>query len=239
MKKLLIILSTFIVLFISVPNESHTVQNKFSVKQLNFDNLGIDGKINVIEIFKDAISYEVTNKNHREYDFYVNANYFTIENIPVGEVVIDGKVVRRNNKNGGYFTTDGKSPKFYYNRRPSGVMFSSQTHTPIIMDGNPNTRIFNKSWARIKLPRLVIGKKSNGNIVVIHTIGKTRCSVSDFYNISKSLQLKDALMLDGGASIEVGLTYKNFNYKYQIVSDIERKIGKVPTPSVFIVGNFN
>jgi hypothetical protein len=46
-------------------------------------------------------------------------------------------------------------------------------------------------------------------------------------------------MFDGGASIEVGVSYKNVEYKYQIVSDIQRKIGNVPTPSVFIVGTFN
>ena len=46
-------------------------------------------------------------------------------------------------------------------------------------------------------------------------------------------------MFDGGASIEVGVSYKNVNYNYQIVSDLNRKIGNVPTPSVFIVGNFN
>ena len=46
-------------------------------------------------------------------------------------------------------------------------------------------------------------------------------------------------MFDGGASIEVGVRYKNVNYKYQIVSDLERVLGDVPTPSVFIVGEFN
>jgi len=37
----------------------------------------------------------------------------------------------------------------------------------------------------------------------------------------------------------VGVNYKNVDYKYQIVSDINRKLGNVPTPSVFIVGDFN
>jgi hypothetical protein len=37
----------------------------------------------------------------------------------------------------------------------------------------------------------------------------------------------------------VGVRYKDVKYNYQIVSDIERILGKVPTPSVFIVGNFD
>ena len=175
----------------------------------------------------------------RNYDFYINANYFTIDNIPVGEVKINGKVVKHKNKNGGFFTSNGKSPSFYFKKRPNQVLYSSQTHTPIIRNGVPNYKIFNQKWARYKLPRLIIGENKNKDIIVLHTIDNTRCSVKDFYNIAKSQGLVNALMFDGGASIEVGVSYKNVNYNYQIVSDLKRKIGNVPTPSVFIVGDFN
>lgn len=226
--------------FTFVPDRNLSVDDKFNIYQINLlDKFSINGKINVIEIKKNSLNYKVVNKNHRNYDFYVNANYFTIDNIPVGEVIINGKIIKKKNSFGGFFTTDGKTPKFYYNNRPNGVLYSSQTHTPIIMNGVANKKIFTQRWAKYKLPRLIIGRKKNNDIIVIHTVDNTKCSVSDFYKISKSLGLVDALMLDGGASIEVGLTYGDINYKYQIVSDLQRKIGKVPTPSVFIVGTFN
>ena len=117
-------------------------------------------------------------------------------------------------------------------------MYSSQTHTPLIKNGVGYTKMFNKKWARYRLPRLVIGENKNGDIVVVHTIGTTGCSISEFYQISKSLGMVNALMFDGGASIEVGVKYKSINYKYQIHSDISRKIFNIPTPSVFIIGNF-
>lgn len=248
MKKLiLIVVILFICIFFVSYNTLKTdsiddsqVNEKVKITKIDLsDKLKINGYVNMIKLTKNSLSYKVTNNGHRNYNFYMNANYFTIDNTPVGEVKINGKTVQRKNKNGGYFTSDGKSPSFYFKKRPNGVLYSSQTHTPIIINGKPNYTIFNKKWAKYKLPRLIIGENKNKDIIVLHTIDDTRCSVNDFYRIAKNQGLVNALMFDGGASIEVGVNYKNIEYKYQIVSDVERKLGNVPTPSVFIVGNFN
>jgi hypothetical protein len=248
MKKFILILS---ILFLCVSFVSYNsfknvfsndsqINEKVKITKIDLsDKFKINGYVNMIKLTKNSLSYKVTNRNHRNYNFYINANYFTIDNIPVGEVKIDGKTIQHKNKNGGFFTSNGKSPSFYFKKRPSKVLYSSQTHTPIIMNGYPNYKIFNKKWAKYKLPRLIIGENKNKDIIVLHTIDNTRCSVKEFYNIAKSQGLVNALMFDGGASIEVGVSYKNVNYNYQIVSDLNRKIGDVPTPSVFIVGNFN
>jgi len=248
MKKLI---SIIVILFICIFFVSYStlktdsiynsqVNEKVKITKIDLsDKLKINGYVNMIKLTKNSLSYKVTNNGHRNYNFYINANYFTIDNTPVGEVKIDGKTVQHKNKNGGYFTSNGKSPSFYFKKRPNGVLYSSQTHTPIIINGKPNYKIFNKKWAKYKLPRLIIGENKNKDIIVLHTIEDTRCSVNDFYQIAKSQGLVNALMFDGGASIEVGVNYKNVKYKYQIVSDTQRKLGNVPTPSVFIVGNFN
>lgn len=238
------ILSLFVLLcvvgFVNFNTNKPIVNNeKVKINKIDLsEKFKITGCVNVITITKNTMSYGVTNKNHRENNFYMNANYFTINNTPVGEVRVNGKTIKSKNKNGGYFTSNGKSPHFYYNKRPSNVLYSSQTHTPIIINNIPNSKIFNKKWAKYKLPRLVIGENKKGDIIVIHTVDNTRCSVFDFYQISKSLGLVNCLMFDGGASIEVGVFYKDIKYEYQIVSDLERKFLKIPTPSVFIVGNF-
>ena len=248
MKKLILILSVLFLCISFVNNNSFKnmfsndsqMNEKVKITKIDLsDKFKINGVVNMIKLTKNSLSYKVTNKNHRNYDFYINSNYFTIDNIPVGEVKINGKVVKHKNKNGGFFTSNGKSPSFYFKKRPNRVLYSSQTHTPIIRNGVPNYKIFNQKWARYKLPRLIIGENKNKDIIVLHTIDNTRCSVKDFYNIAKSQGLVNALMFDGGASIEVGVSYKNVNYNYQIVSDLKRKIGNIPTPSVFIVGNFN
>lgn len=221
-------------------SDNKLYNDKFEIRKMGFNEiLGRDGLVNVIVLKKKSLSYEVVNKNHRSYDFYMNANYFTKENIPVGEVIINKKTYSKINNGTGFFTTDGNTPSFSYVKHSKDVKYSCQTHTPLIRNGNGYPKIFSKKWAKIKLPRLVIGENKYGDIIIIHTIEDTRCSVSEMYEISKNQGMVNALMFDGGASIEIGLRYKNFKYRYQIVSDLERKFFNVPTPSVFIVGNFN
>ena len=234
---LLILIIGFCLIFYSNAN---VTSNKYvSISKVELNKFKILGEVNVIRINKNRMSYRVVNKNHQNNNFYINANYFMKDNTPIGEVKINGKTVQKRNKGGGFFTSNGSNPTFYFKNRPLGVKFSVQTHTPIINNGTPNSIIFNKKWARSKLPRLIIGENKNRDIVVIHTINNTRCSVLDFYKIAKNQGLINALMLDGGASIEVGLNYKNINYNYQIISDVGRKMRNIPYPTVFIVGNFN
>jgi exopolysaccharide biosynthesis protein len=245
-KYILNVLTLFIFIFFvnydTSNNKTRTsqVNEKIEITKLNlYKDFKINGYVSVIKIKKNSLSYKIVDQDHRKYDFYMNANYFTINDKPVGEVKIDGKTIQHKNKNGSYFTSDGNAPTFYYKERPNKVKYSSQTHTPVIMNETPNYSIFNKKWAENKLPRLIIGENKNKDIIVIHTVDGTRCSVHDFYRISKSQGLVNAYMFDGGTSIEVGVKYGNINYKYQIVSDVIRKLINIPTPSVFIVGNFN
>ena len=193
-------------------------------------------EIGVIKINKNKMNYSVTNRGHKNFNFYVNANYFG--KTPVGEVKIDGKVVNKKNKNGGFFTTNGKTPKFYFNTRPSKLKFSSQTHTVGIINGRVNDRIFNQGWAKIKVHRLMVGEDVNGNIIIIHSRNLGFLTVSEICEIGKKLGVYNGLIFDGGASVEIGLKDGNINYSYQCVGDLTRKLFNVPTPSVFIVGNF-
>jgi hypothetical protein len=242
--------STFLFLFVNSLLISFTSQEKkpesFRSRSKQFEVINIDlasyckidGKAKVIKIFRNSADFKVTDKNHESYDFWMNANYFMENGTPLGEVKIKGKTIHRKNSGGGFFTTDGKDPKFYFGTRPQNVKYSSQTHTPVINKGNPNYKIFNRSWAKIKVPRLMIGEDSQKNIYICHTTGISGCSIQDFYKLASKLKLKNVLMFDGGASIEVGIKKGDFTYRYQKVSDLERDLFNVPAPKVFIVGNF-
>jgi len=193
-------------------------------------------EVGVIKIYKNRMDYSVTNQNHEDFNFYVNANYF--DKNPLGEVKIDGKVISKKNKNGGFFTTDGKTPKFYFNNRPNRVKYSSQTHTVGIIRGKVNERIFNQNWAKLKVHRLMVGEDINGNIIVIHSRNLGFLTVAEICKIAEKLGVHNGLIFDGGASVEVGLRDGKTKYSYQCVGDLTRKLFNVPTPSVFIVGNF-
>ena len=84
----------------------------------------------------------------------------------------------------------------------------------------------------------MICEDSQRNIYICHTTGISGCSIQDFYKLASKLGLKNVLMFDGGASIEVGIKKGDFTYSYQRVSDLERSLFDIPAPKVFIVGNF-
>ena len=197
---------------------------------------GYNGTISVIKIKKNFFNYKVVNKSHRNYDFYVNANYF--DKTPVGEVITDGKKISHTNSGGGFFTTNGKSPSFYYGSHPK-VDYSSQTHTIGIIEGKLNSKIFNYRWAKYELPRLIVGEDKSGNIIIVHSNIGGGCSVGSISKVAQSQGVYNGLIFDGGASIEIGINADGVNYHYQQVSDVARKVGNVPTPWVFITGTKN
>lgn len=212
---------------------------RVEIKKIKIGEFGLArSHVNFIRIKKNSAKFEVVNRNHESHDIWINANYFTKNGTPIGEVKIDGKNYARKRPGGAYFTSNGGDPRLYFGKRPNKVLFSAQTHTPIIIKGKPCSKIFNQRWARKKLPRLIVGKDSEGNLCVVHTIGLTACTVREFYHVARDLGIYNAMMFDGGASIEVGVRDGVNTYEYQIVGDIQRKIGDVPTPTVFIVGDF-
>ncbi len=235
---LVLILIAFVSCYQYIWGRDFTTQ-KVEIKKIKIGDHGLTrSHVNFIRIKKNSAKFGVVNKNHESHDIWINANYFTKNGTPIGEVKIDGKNYTKKRPGGAYFTSNGKNPRLYFGRRPNKVLYSAQTHTPIIVNGNPCSRIFNQRWARKKLPRLIVGKDSKGNFCVVHTIGLTACTVKEFYHVARDLGLVNAMMFDGGASIEVGVRNGLNTYEYQIIGDIQRKIGNVPTPTVFIVGDF-
>lgn len=230
--------------FYSTPNFFNTLRedhstSKVEIKKIKIGDYGPSkSHVNFIKIKKGSAKFKVTNKNHESHDIWINANYFMKDGTPIGEVKINGKNITKKRLSGSYFTSDGNEPRLYFGKRPDNVLYSAQTHTPIMLNGSPYSKIFNQSWAKRKLPRLIVGKDSNGDFCVVHTIGLTACSVKEFYEIAKDLGIINAMMFDGGASIEVGVRDGIRTFEYQIIGDSGRKIGNVPTPTVFIVGDF-
>lgn len=241
MKIISISIAAFLVgIFSYISDVKNTDQDFFSVKTIKTKSIiNYDGEVTVIKINKGKMSYKVANKNHRDYDFYVNANYFDNDDKPIGEVIIENREICTKRPHGGFFTSNGKNPKFYFGSRPNNVKFSSQTHTPIINNGVSNNRIFKQKWAKERDARLVVGENSIGDIFVIHTQSRTSLTVKEMNIICKHLSLKNALMFDGGASIEVGIKRGTIEYRYQEFNDFFRSIGNIPKPKIFIVGTFN
>ncbi len=218
--------------------------NFFSFSDQKNQNVSINqivtdkGKVNVIKIRKNSCNYKIAKGNPTKNEFYMNSNYFAKDGSSIGEVILSGRKISDRRPSGGFFTTDGSNPKFYFGNRPNNVEFSSQTHTPLIINGHPKNNIMKQSWAKKGAARILIGENSSGDIIVTHTY-KTDMTVSEFYQSIKKLGIVNGLMFDGGSSVEIGLKNGDINYHYQEVNDIFKIIGNIPSPKIFIVGNFN
>lgn len=239
--KIVLLVSTLLLIATGFKNYSYPLLGiseggeNIKVKHLNSEKYnGRNGKITYISIKKNYFNYKVVNQQHRNFDFYVNANYFA--KYPIGEVISNGKKISPKRNGGGFFTSTNGTPRFYFGSHPK-VNNSAQTHTIAIINGSMNTKIFKYRWAKYHLPRLVVGEDKKGNIVIIHSNINGGCSVESISKLSKSLGVENGLIFDGGASIEVGINTPEVNYHYQQVPDIIRSINNVPTPWVFIVGN--
>jgi len=99
----------------------------------------LNGLAYVIVLKKNQMNFKVTNTNESSNDFYMNSNFFA--NGPIGEVKIDGETKHRKKIGGGFFTSNGNSPKLYFNTRPNSIKYSSQTHLIGIKNGEVNYRI--------------------------------------------------------------------------------------------------
>ena len=196
-----------------------------------------NGTVYAIILKKYQMDFKVAEANESSNDFYINSNFF--EKGPIGEVKIDGEIKNRKKRGGGFFTSNGKSPKIFFGSRPSSVRYSSQTHLIGIKNGVINNRICKHKWAKLKYYRILIGKDKNNNVVVIHSDNGGFLSIKDVCEIGIKYGVINGLLFDGGSSVEVGLKDGFYFHSFRAVSAIGKKMAGIHKPYAYIVGNFN
>ena len=182
------------------------------------------------------MNYKVDTDNREKVDFYLNSNFFTPTS-PIGEVIVNGKVVNGKVKRGGYFTSNGGVPTITLNNRPSSS-YSTQTKYVTIKNGILNKSMFVSRLSKWKTYRTLLGKDKEGNLILIHSGVNGLVSVEDITLMGKSEGMVNALMFDGGSSIEILVKDGNFIHKYHSVSDEGKKRFKIHKPFVYITGKF-
>ena len=197
----------------------------------------LNGSVYVIVLKKNQMNFKVTNTNETSNDFYMNSNFFA--NGPIGEVKIDGETKNRKKLGGGFFTSNGGSPKLYLNSRPNSVKYSSQTHLIGIKNGVVNRRICKQKWAKLKTYRILIGKDKDNNTIVIHSGNGGFQTIKDVCEIGVKYGVVNGLLFDGGSSVNVGLKDGFYSHTFQSVSTISKQLVGIHKPYTYIVGNFN
>lgn len=194
-------------------------------------------KYHIITFKKDKTSFEVT-KNKKNYDFYVNSNFFTKNQNVIGGLVIDGKKQNSQLNKGGSFVVKNKKPYIIFNRVKK-CEHLSQSIIWVIKDGNFNKRMLEQPHANKKVMRLLMGKNSNGEIVVIHSNPLVFVNMSDIVNYAKSQNVVDGIILDSGSSVDLSLGTKDYSHSIKALPSFVKKKININEPVVYIAGNFN
>jgi len=217
----------------SIKNDFLHTSKRCTVKKISFGT----GDIFIVKIFKNKMSYKVDSKNDENVDFYLNSNFFTNQS-PIGEVLVNGKLINKKVKMGGYFTSNGGNPKITLYSRPSSL-YSTQTKYIGIKNGVLNESMFKSKLSKWKTYRTLLGKDKDGNLILIHSGRNGLVSIKDISIMGKSEGMIDALIFDGGSSIEVLVKDNNYVHRYHSVSDIDKKRLKIHKPFSYITGKFN
>jgi len=201
------------------------------VKNSDYTN----GKIFVVRIKKNKMSFVVT-KKPSDYDFYINANFFADR--PIGEVMIDKKVINKRKSGGGYFVSSQDNFDFTINSRPRNVSYSSQTHLVGIKNGKLNSGIMYQRWSKASAYRILLGKDKQGNFVALHSDRYAQVSIQQICEIGIKEGLVTGLVFDGGTSVDVEINDGLFSHGFSVVPSFARSFNKDLQPPVYIAGNF-
>lgn len=252
MKSIFLIMASFIVIelfslstlifskgnVISISNHQNIihVSRNCEISSFNVNNSNyIDGKIYCIKIFKNKMNFQVT-ENSKNFDFSINSNFFSSK--PLGEVIINKKVINKRSSGGGFFTSKNGIFNVTTKNRPLDVDFSSQTHLIGIINGKLNSNVFKAEWAKKQFYRMLVGKDSKNNLLILHSDRYALISIEDICKVGKKNGIVTGLIFDGGSSVDVNLNDEMFNHSFQALPTILREFKKNTTPPIYIVGNF-
>lgn len=203
-----------------------------SVRKTTFEG----GDLFIIKIFKGKMNYKVGTKNEGNFDFYLNSNFFT-NTRPIGEVIVDGRIVNNKVSRGGYFSSNGGNSTISLYDRPASL-YSTQTRYIGIKNGVLNKSMFNSKLSKWKTYRTLLGKDKDGNLILIHSGKNGLVSIEDICVMGKSEGMINALIFDGGSSIEVLVKDGDFKHNYHSVSDDNKKRLNIHKPFSYITGKF-
>ena len=231
MKKKIIYL--FLVLFLG-----------YSFKNLYYDvydseviSVNSNLKYHTITFKEGKTSFEVT-KNKENYDFFVNSNFFTKRKEVIGGLVINGKTENTQLNKGGSFVVKNGKPYIVFNKVKK-CDYLSQSIVWVIKNTNLNTRMLSQRHANEKVMRLLMGKNTNGEIVLIHSNPLVLVTMSDIVEYAKSQGIVDGIILDSGSSVDLSLGTKDYSHSIKALPSFIKKKINIHEPVVYIAGNFN
>ena len=112
-------------------------------KSLHMSIVQTNNNFNVLILKKDEMNFGVSNKKPENADFYINSNFFTKSNNPIGLVVIDRLRHSDRQIGGGYFYVVNGIPHVSSKYCPKMTDYASQSILWAIDNGVKNEGLFN------------------------------------------------------------------------------------------------
>lgn len=209
----------------------------YDIYNTNIITVNSNLKYHIITFKEGKTSFEVT-KNKEDYDFYVNSNFFTKNHEVIGGLVIDGEKQNPQLNKGGSFVVKNGKPYIVF-KRVKKCEHLSQSIVWAIKDGDTNKKTLRQSHANENVMRLLMGKNSKGEIVVIHSNPLVFVTMSDIVNYAKSQNVVDAIILDSGSSVDLKIKTEDYNHSISALPIFIKKRINILEPVVYIAGNFN
>lgn len=234
MKKITIILAILVLFMVVLMKTVNSHTRNLSIENVSYNGI----ELTVITIKNNSMDFSVTTKNITNNDFYMNSNFFTPSGRPIGEVISNGKKINGRINGGGFFYTKGGLPIISIGGHPKGVKNCSQTKYIGIINGKINKGTTNVGMNKQKAYRTLIGKNSNGDLVVIVSGRFGMISMRDISKFGITKGIKLGLIFDGGSSLEVGINDHGDSYSFKSVPKIGKSLVGIPEPPIYIVGNF-
>jgi len=161
-------------------------------------------------VFNKGCDFSVVNGTPNNCEFYMNTNFFGVDNNPIGLVVVDGTRYSDRTRGGGFFYVKDGNPVVSRNC-PSYTDYSTQTILWGISNGKINNRLIKMKHAKEETYRNVVGQNKKGEIITVTSTFGSMVTIEEILNVGKQFGMVNAVLFDGGTSLD----YKFDNGDYQ------------------------
>lgn len=194
---------------------------------------------NVMIVNKESMKFGVSSKKPKNCDFYINSNFFTKENNPIGSVIVNGKKISNRVKGGGYFYVKNGKPYIKAKSCPGKVEHSSQSILWAIDNGVKNKRLFKTASGKEEVYRTIIGENSNGDIMIISSARMGFVSIKEIVDFAEEQGMVEGILLDGGSSVDYKMNDGKNEVSLKSVPSGFKSLLDISEPTTYIYGNFN
>lgn len=207
-------------------------------KSLHISSIQTNVNFNVLTIKKGEMMFGVSNKKPENTDFYINSNFFTKTNNPIGLVVIDRLRYSNRKTGGGYFYVVNGTPHISAKYCPKMTEYASQSILWVIDDGVENKVLYDTKHGNKNVYRTIMGENKDGDIIVVSSSRLGFVTIKDIVSYSKSIGMVEGILLDGGTSVDYKFSDDSNEIEFQSIPDIVKSSMAIDQPTTYIYGNF-